>query len=346
MRDPSLPNRLLKNSVAVSLGSPRLVRKGSVKRASFPPKLRSCVERNAAGPLEGSPAAAYLAARHVAAPEPAYMRCHPMLGYFHGGRRVYAGPAMLVLFVRPGEAGWQPIGLHRTWVAPDNPPKFRPTIVDPHTKESLVSKKMRGSKAGGLLPLAGRYSRARRFVGGEGIETGLGYAAREGFRADTFYFAAGDLGNLAGKATRESRVKDTTKHRLDRNGRRRAVFVPGAEPDLGSAAVPIPYPPRSIGVISVSSLHENAFTPEHLEALGAVTATRCSPVWPCAAPSAGMPGRGAPSSSMSPRRALTGPRSPPMPPRRGASPDGRAVSPRPVCRHGNGQQAGCGSCRA
>ncbi|HAW46295.1 MAG TPA: hypothetical protein DCX34_03520, partial [Roseovarius sp.] len=195
---------------------------------------------NEAGPLEGSPAAAYLAARHVAAPEPAYMRCHPHLGYFHDGQRIHVGPAMLVLFVRPGDAGWQPIGLHRTWVAPDNPPKFRPTIIDPKTEKALVSKKMRGSKAGGLLPLAGRYSQARRFVGGEGIETGLGYAAREGFRADTFYFAAGDLGNLAGRATRDSRVKDTTKHRLDRRGRRRAVFVPGDEPDLDSAAVPIP----------------------------------------------------------------------------------------------------------
>ncbi len=37
-------------------------------------------------------------------------------------------------------------------------------------------------------------------VVGEGIETVLGFARFDGFRADTFYCAAGDLGNLAGKA--------------------------------------------------------------------------------------------------------------------------------------------------
>lgn len=195
---------------------------------------------NEAVPIPGTPAADYLAARNVAAPEAAYVRCHPALGYFHDRKRIHVGPAMLVLFVRPGASGWEPIGLHRTWVAPDNAPKFRPEIVDPASGEVLVSKKMRGSKAGGLLPLAGRYSTARRFVGGEGIETGLGWAAREGFRSDTFYFAAGDLGNLAGRAAKGSRVRDTTRRKIDRNGRRVAVFVPGDEPDLESPAVPIP----------------------------------------------------------------------------------------------------------
>lgn len=70
----------------------------------------------------------------------------------------------------------------------------------------VPTKKMRGSKKGGVIPLAGVFS-ARRWVGGEGIENGVAVAAAERFRPDTFYFAAGDLGNLAGPQAATGRVR-------------------------------------------------------------------------------------------------------------------------------------------
>ncbi|SMD10165.1 Zinc-binding domain of primase-helicase [Fulvimarina manganoxydans] len=201
----------------------------------------------AAGPLTGSPAAAYLTARGLALPDPVYARCHPNLPYWFGQGKaaqvLHRGPALLVMFVRPAGDAWQPIGLHRTWIDLSNGPKFRPFIIDPETGEALATKKMRGTKAGGLLPIAGRYSTAIRMVGGEGIESVIGFAMREAdetgvFRDDTFYFAAGDLGNLAGRSV--DRMRHPSLVKPDRKGRKRPVFVPGEEPDLSSPAAPIP----------------------------------------------------------------------------------------------------------
>ncbi|MEF2553237.1 DNA primase [Aurantimonas sp. A2-1-M11] len=207
----------------------------------------------AAGPFAESPAAAYLDARGAAPPEGVFVRCHPDLAYWHGrgssARILHRGPAMLVLFMRPCEFGWQPIGLHRTWIDLEAPPKYRPLLADPESAEALQTKKMRGTKSGGLLPLIGRFSTATRMVGGEGIETTLAYAWHvdgngDGPRADTFYFAAGDLGNLAGKAL--DRVRHPTRSKLDRKGRRRPVFVPGKTPDPASSAIPVPEQVREL----------------------------------------------------------------------------------------------------
>jgi hypothetical protein len=199
---------------------------------------------NAAGPFSGSPAEAYLAARRLPMPDAAFVRCHAGLPYWGGpsGRQtvLHRGPAMLVLFVVPGETQYRPIGMHRTWIALDRAPKFRPDIVDPESGAALASKKMRGSKMGGFLPLLGRLSAARRMVAGEGIETVLGYAAEEGFPEGTFYCAAGDLGNLCGKAERTSRLKVPGAFKLDRAGRKMPVVVPGELPDWDSACLPVP----------------------------------------------------------------------------------------------------------
>ncbi len=65
-------------------------------------------------------------------------------------------------------------------------------------------------------------------VVGEGIETVLGFARFDGFRADTFYAAAGDLGNLAGKAAQESRIKHPSLTKGDGCGQKRAVYVPAS----------------------------------------------------------------------------------------------------------------------
>jgi hypothetical protein len=205
---------------------------------------RCVADWNEAGRFGGSEAEAYLQARRLPMPDPAFVRCHPDLKYWSkvGERQqlLHRGPAMLVLFVVPGAERYQPIGMHRTWIDLAAAPKFRPSIVDPASGEALASKKMRGSKMGGFLPLLGRLSTAHRMVAGEGIETVLGYAAEEGFPAGTFYCAAGDLGNLCGKADKDSRLRVPGAVKRDKRGRTTAVKVPGDVPDWNSACLPVP----------------------------------------------------------------------------------------------------------
>ncbi|WP_182422011.1 P4 alpha zinc-binding domain-containing protein [Aureimonas sp. ME7] len=209
-------------------------------------RCRDIWREGAAFDCDGVSAKAYLAARglDVSHLDGAYLRTHPRLGFFARDARdqniaIHHGPAMLGLFCRLEGNRYVPVGLHQTWLDLDAAPKFRPALVSPIDGESLPSKKMRGSKMGGLIPVLGRLSQSTRMVVGEGIETVLGFAMFDGFRADTFYAAAGDLGNLAGKAMPKSRIKSGAK-RKDKNGVMRPVFVPGTEPDMGSDAIPVP----------------------------------------------------------------------------------------------------------
>lgn len=194
----------------------------------------------ASAPLaEGEGALAYLAARGLdgSQVDPAYLRTHPALDFVEDKVTLHRGPAMVALFVRIDSVGYVPVGIHRTWLALDAAPKFRPMLLD-KAGEPLPTKKMRGSKMGGLIPVVGRLSRARRMVAGEGIETVLGFGAFDGFRPDTFYCAAGDLGNLCGKAV--DRLRHPSAIKRDKAGRRSAVLVPGFEPDFSSLAMPVP----------------------------------------------------------------------------------------------------------
>ncbi|WP_058636638.1 DUF7146 domain-containing protein [Aureimonas ureilytica] len=197
----------------------------------------------------GDAASRYLDARGLGAAaariDRAYLRVHPRLGFFAKPEKgsavlIHSGPAMLARFVAIGEGCWRPIGLHQTWLDLDAAPKFRPTLAHPETGELLPSKKMRGSKMGGLLPLIGKLSMAVRMVAGEGIETVLGFARFDGFRADTFYCAAGDLGNLCGKATVNSRFRHPTLRRAGKGGRSQPAWVPGFEPDMDAVCMPVP----------------------------------------------------------------------------------------------------------
>ncbi|WP_185982997.1 DUF7146 domain-containing protein [Aureimonas mangrovi] len=212
-------------------------------------ELERCLDIWAEGrPFPGSQAERYLALRGLdpSRIDPAFLRCAadlPFWGRDAGGRnaQLHRGPAMLALFVRPDGGSAKIIGIHQTWIDLDVPGKGRPTITDPQNAgETLPSKKMRGSKAGGLIPLVGRLSSARRMVAGEGIETVLGFGQREGFPEGTFYCAAGDLGNLCGKATKDSRIRHPQKVNIGKGGRRLPVFVPGEAPDLDSVAMPVP----------------------------------------------------------------------------------------------------------
>lgn len=189
----------------------------------------------AAGHLTASPAAAYLRGRAGAVPPSTWLRASGSVTYWHGqderGAAVdlYCGPAMIAPFIVLSTGGHQVIGCHITWISLACPPKLRPEIVDPHTGEQLPTKKMRGSKKGGLIPIAGDPS-ARRWLGGEGIENGVAVGGAEEWRNDTFYFAAGDLGNLAGPAEPSSRFAHPALTRPDRNGVERPVMIAGPVP--------------------------------------------------------------------------------------------------------------------
>lgn len=161
-----------------------------------------------------------------------WLRHASALPYWHGQhddgrlRELHRGPAMVAPFIGPDLVT---IGCHITWLDLTRPPKYRPLLVDSGTGDVLPTKKMRGSKKGGLIPLFGE-PRATRWVGGEGIENGAAFAAWEGWRGDSFYFAAGDLGNLAGPAKASSRFAHPTLSRFDRKGVARPVMVAGPLP--------------------------------------------------------------------------------------------------------------------
>lgn len=165
--------------------------------------------------------------------------------YWHGqddrGHPVdlFSGPAMIAPFVNLDR---RIIGCHQTWIDIANAPKFRPDIGIDDKGVALPAKKMRGTKKGGLIPLFGLMTSAR-WVGGEGIENGLAIAGAEGFRRDTFYFAAGDLGNLAGPADPKSAFAHPILKKQDKRGRSIPVRVQGPEPKAGQGpddAMPVP----------------------------------------------------------------------------------------------------------
>lgn len=179
-----------------------------------------------------SAARPYLRGRGCDVPDDRWLRVAADITYWHGqdeaGRPsdIHSGPAMVAPFLAPDLSI---IGCHITWIDLANPPKLRPMLADPATGELLPSKKMRGSKKGGLIPLAG-HPEARRWVCAEGIENTLAFAGWEGFRADTFYCAAGDLGNLSGPADPASRFAHPTLTKTDRRGVARPVMVAGPVP--------------------------------------------------------------------------------------------------------------------
>ena len=168
----------------------------------------------------------YLMGRGAGVPEATWLRVSPSVPYWHGDEVIHEGPAMIAPFVAPDMTI---IGCHITWIDLDRRPKFRPEIIDIQSGEVLPSKKMRGSKKGGLIPIAGSPA-ALRWVGGEGIENVGAVGHAEGFRDDTFYFAAGDLGNLAGPADPSSKFAHPTLKKADAKARLRPVMISGPVP--------------------------------------------------------------------------------------------------------------------
>ena len=195
------------------------------------------------------------------------IRVRPSCGYYEGedefGRpmEIYSGPAMIAPIVDPDH---KIIGCHLTWIDLRNVQgKSRPTLwgltkdgrkakkpaladagrqrpptpadIEAGFYARLPTKKMRGRKTGGFIPLIGE-PEATRWLGGEGIENVVAIAGAEGFRPDTFYFSAGDLGNLSGPADPEHAFTHPTLKSQTSNGQWRRVRVAGPVPRKGLAA--------------------------------------------------------------------------------------------------------------
>jgi len=202
---------------------------------------------DAAVPIFGTPVERYLTVtRELTLPGKCPgLRFLPAAAYYHGeeederGRKapavVHRGPAMLAAFIRPdGTFG----GLHITWLTERDPPE-KLLLPDPDNPGKLLpAKKMRGSKIGAHILFARAAAAPRVLVIGEGIETvGSVYTPliRAGRRIDDWEFwAAGDLGNLAGPAL------ETLAHPILKQPNGRPQRVPGPLPDLARPGLTIP----------------------------------------------------------------------------------------------------------
>ena len=188
----------------------------------------------------GSVVEAYLKARTGAATIPAgvweNLKFAPHLTYWHGRDargfecELHCGPAMIGPYV---DLQGKITGCHQTWIDMSNQVgKYRPalSVLDEHgARQKLPTKKMRGHKKGSLIPICGDMD-CLRWLGGEGIESTCFVADRDGWRDDTFYFAAGDLGNMAGPADPKSSFDHPTLTKAGRDGKARRVRIPGPVP--------------------------------------------------------------------------------------------------------------------
>ncbi|MEI2299323.1 DUF7146 domain-containing protein [Ensifer sp. MJa1] len=160
-----------------------------------------------------------------------HLRCRAKHSYYskdeYGRDAVrHVGPAMIAAFVTlDGEV----TGCHQTWIELGKAPKYRPDLGIDLKGNQLPTKKMLGTKRGSLIPCLGSME-CSRWVGGEGIENVVAVAGFEGFRPDTFYFATGDLGNLAGPAERSSEFQHPHLTKESADGRTLAVRVQGPVP--------------------------------------------------------------------------------------------------------------------
>ena len=183
--------------------------------------------------IEGTVAQRYLKARGLQLPPSTGLRFVGAMPYHNGGaRKLYSGPAMVAAFKRrDGKFG----GLHQTWLKPDGAGKAE--IVDAENGQLLPAKKMRGQKAGCHIAVAA-FGKPRRLFIAEGIETVLSvYTAMklEGRPLDDVAFwAAGDLGNLAGRAA------DTIDHPTLKRPDGKPQRVPNRVPDPQDQGLAIP----------------------------------------------------------------------------------------------------------
>ncbi len=201
--------------------------------------------------IHGTIAARYLEGRDLRLPAACPgLRFLPSAPYFHGeqiderGRKspiiLHKGPAMLAAFIRAdGTFG----GLHTTWLnvamSPDDvTPPTKIELNDPETGELLNAKKMRGSKSGAHIAIA-LTKEPKHLIIGEGIETVLAvwtaFANAGRVLDDTAFWAAGDLGNMAGRSAK------TVPHPTAKRPNGRALSVPNDQPDPDDPGLSIPH---------------------------------------------------------------------------------------------------------
>jgi CHC2 zinc finger len=195
--------------------------------------------------IHDTPVERYMDGRGLALPASCPgLRYLPSAPYWHGetidsrGRKspvmIHSGPAMLGAFIRAdGTFG----GLHTTWLDAGDPP-VKIELTDPATGEVLPAKKMRGSKTGAHIAVSPLLPAPRRLIIGEGIETVLAVWTAYRFAGrpvdDMAFWAAGDLGNMAGKAL------ETEPHPTLKTPSGRAQRVPGPMPDPDDTGLSIP----------------------------------------------------------------------------------------------------------
>lgn len=195
-------------------------------------KLYDTLKEKAAA-VDGSAVDTYLASRRLKLPPSTGLRFIRALDYWNGDppQKVYSGPAMVAPFTRrDGKFG----GLHCTWLKPDGAGKAE--IKE--DGEPLPSKKMRGQKSGSHIVVAGADRRPKRLFLAEGIETVLSVFTAielEGRSLDgVAFWAAGDLGNLAGRAV------DSIDHPELKRPNGDPQKVPGRIPDRADPGLAIP----------------------------------------------------------------------------------------------------------
>ena len=194
----------------------------------------------AAGPIAGTPAEAYLRLRGVDAPPGAHLRFAPAHTLYAAGATgtppvaLHTGPALLAGLTGPDDRF---CGVHATWIDLTRA-DGKAVVADPETGAVQPAKKVRGAVHGARIELA-RAAEARTLILGEGIETCL--SVYQALRAKDYplwreaaVWSAVSLGNLAGRAL--DRVRHPTRQRPDG----RAEWVRGPTPDPDWAALQIP----------------------------------------------------------------------------------------------------------
>lgn len=182
--------------------------------------------------IGGTLAQAYLAFRGCALPDEGALRFLPALPYWRerdgAFEELFAGPAMLAPILREGRIS----GVHITWLDPaldgGRPANKGKRLILDEDGERLDSRKVRGAKKGGHVPLVMPFAglARRKLIIGEGIETVLfvrrAMLAHAPEKAEAVYATSVDLGNLTGKAAGTVRHPDK---RPDKNGVLRFVQV-------------------------------------------------------------------------------------------------------------------------
>jgi putative DNA primase/helicase len=208
---------------------------------------------------EGTSAEAYLRLRGVAGlpVDRRRLRCIEDMPFYASGAKnadvIARKPAMLAPIMRGGKFS----GLHITHIDLAEP-KGKARIV--HEGAAMDARKVRGSKAGGHIELAGPADPTRLFLG-EGIEkVGAVYVAlgqRNARRPGDAFWTCVDLGNLGGKAA------GAIRHPTLKTTGGRARNVPGPVPDMAAPGIEIPPSATELIILADS-------TSDRLETLCAV----------------------------------------------------------------------------